>query len=116
MAIEYLEIVTPNPDITVKTLMASAGLSFSAPIEELGGSQTASLANGGRIGVRAPMTESEAPAVRTYFLTENIEASTAAAVAEGAELAHPPLEIPGQGIFSIFFQDGHQFGFWQKLD
>jgi len=33
----------------------------------------------------------------------DIEAATEAAVAADAELAHPPLEIPGRGTFSIFF-------------
>lgn len=32
----------------------------------------------------------------------------------GAELAHPPLEIPGHGTFAIYFQGGVQHGLWQR--
>jgi len=59
------------------------------------------------------MHDAEEPVTRTYFLTEDIDAATEAAVKAGAELAHPVLEIPGQGKFSIFFQGGNQFGYWQ---
>jgi predicted enzyme related to lactoylglutathione lyase len=43
----------------------------------------------------------------------DIEVATKAAVVAGAELAHPPLEIPGRGTFSIFFLCENQFGYWQ---
>jgi predicted enzyme related to lactoylglutathione lyase len=74
----------------------------------------AELAGGGRVGVRAPMHESEEPVVRPYWLVDDIEAALATAVAAGAEVAHPPLEIPGQGTFAIYFLGGTQQGLWQK--
>jgi predicted enzyme related to lactoylglutathione lyase len=74
----------------------------------------AELAGGGRVGVRAPMHESEKPVVRPYWLVDDIEAALATAVASGAEVAHPPLEIPGQGTFAIYFLGGTQQGLWQK--
>ncbi|MCG6990067.1 MAG: hydroxylase, partial [Gemmatimonadetes bacterium] len=37
----------------------------------------------------------------------------AAAVEAGAEVAHPPLEIPGHGTFAIYIQGGVHHGLWQ---
>lgn len=63
--------------------------------------------------MRASMHDAEEAVTRTYFLTENIEAATEQAVAAGAELAHPVMEIPEQGKFSIIFHGSNQFGYWQ---
>lgn len=89
------------------------GVSFSDPEAGLGGARTADLAGGGRIGVRAPMHDSEEPVVRPYLLVDDVEASTKAAEAAGAEIAHPPMEIPGQGKFAIYIQGGVHHGLWQ---
>ena len=109
MRVRYLEIVTPDVD----AVCASYAEEFGPPVPELGGARTATLAGGGRVGVRAPMHESEVPTVRPYVLVDDIEAAVARAVAAGAEVAHPPLEIPGQGTFAITFLGGMQQGFWQ---
>jgi len=114
MKIQYLEIVTPDVDGTIAIFAASKGAKFSNPIAELGNGRVAEMADGGRISVRAPMHADEEPVTRTYFLTDDIETVTDQAVAAGAELAHPVMEIPGQGKFSIFFQGGNQFGYWQN--
>jgi len=113
MKIRYLEIVTPDPKGTCNIFEASAGLSFRDPEAMLGNAYVADLPDGGQMGVRAPMHSEEEPVTRTYFLTDDIEAATAAAVEAGAELAHPVLEIPGIGTFSIFFHGNNQFGYWQ---
>jgi len=111
--IRYLEIVTPDVDGTVAVFEKSSAVKFSDPVAELGNARVAPMAGGAQMGVRAPMHDAEEPVTRTYFLTEDIDAATEAAVKAGAELAHPVLEIPGQGKFSIFFQGGNQFGYWQ---
>lgn len=111
--IRYLEIVTPDVEGTIAVFEASSGIKFSGPIAELGNGRLADVPGGGQISVRAPMHDAEAPVTRTYFLTDDIEAATEAAVAAGAELAHPPLEIPGRGKFSIVFHGENQFGYWQ---
>lgn len=111
--IRYLEIVTPDVDGTIAALEASGPLKFSGPIAELGHARLADMPGGGQMGIRAPMHDAEAPVTRSYFLTNDIETATDAAVAAGAELAHPPLEIPGRGTFSIFFHGENQFGYWQ---
>jgi len=111
--IRYLEIVTPDVDGTIAVLESAGGAKFSGPIAELGNGRLAELPDGSQISVRAPMHDAEVPVTRTYFLTDDIDAATDAAVAAGAELAHPPLEIPGRGKFSIFFHGENQFGYWQ---
>ena len=51
--------------------------------------------------------------VRPYWLVDDIASAVAAAVRAGAEVAHPPLEIPGHGTFAIYFQGGVEHGLWQ---
>jgi len=113
MNIQYLEIVTPDVGAVCASLAATQGLTFSDPVEVFGNARIAEVADGKRIGVRAPMHDDEAPATRPYYLTEDIEAATQAAEAAGAMIAHPPMEMPGQGTFSILFQGGIEYGFWQ---
>jgi predicted enzyme related to lactoylglutathione lyase len=113
VVIQYLEIVTPDVDATCDALEAMRGVSFGEPIPEFGNARTAPLENGGRIGVRAPMRETEGPVVRPYLLVEDIEAAVDAARASGAEIAMAPAEIPGQGRFAIYILGGIQHGLWQ---
>lgn len=113
MQIQYLEIVTPDVDEVCATYEKLHGVSFSEPVPELGEARTAELAGGGRIGVRAPMAEAEEPVVRPYILVDDIEAAAKAAEEAGAMIAHPPMEIPGQGWFAIFIQGGVHHALWQ---
>ncbi|MFK7849223.1 MAG: VOC family protein [Rhodothermales bacterium] len=115
MQIFYLEIVTPDVDDVCATYAKLYGASFGEPIAVLGNARTADLADGGRIGVRAPMGDSEVPLVRPYLLVDDIEATVKKAVESGGEIAHPPFELPGQGTFAIFMQGGIQHGIWQRL-
>jgi len=111
--VHYLEIVTPEVDATCDALENLRGVSFGEPIPELGHARTAPLDSGGRIGVRAPMRETEEPVVRPYLLVEDIGAAVDAAQAAGGEIAMPPTEIPGQGKFAIYILGGIQHGLWQ---
>jgi len=113
MGIHYLEVVTAAVDDMCAVYAAANGLVFGEPDPLLGQARTASLPEGGRIGVRAPMSESEEPTIRPYWLVDDIEAAVTAAVDNGAELAHPPLEIPGYGTFAIYIAGGTQHGLWQ---
>jgi uncharacterized protein len=113
MRIHYLEIVTPDVDAVCATYERLHGVSFGEPEPGLGNARTAALADGGRIGVRAPMHETEKPLVRPYLRVDDVEAAAEAAVAAGGEIAHPPLEPPGHGRFAIFIQGGVQHGLWQ---
>ncbi len=113
MQIHYLEIVTPDVDATCSAYAAASGLVFSEPDAGLGNARTASAPGGTSIGVRAPMHEAEQPVVRPYWLTDDINAAVAKVVEAGAEIAHPPLEIPGHGTFAIYILGGIQHGLWQ---
>ena len=104
MKIQYLEIVTTDVE-TVCTLYSKMhGVTFGDADQNLGGARTANLANGGMLGIRAPMHDAEKPVVRPYVLVEDIKASVAAAADSGAEIAVPPMEIAGHGTCGIFIQ------------
>ncbi len=113
MPIHYLEIVTPDVDAVCATYEQLHGVSFSEPKAGLGNARTASLSNGGLIGVRAPLHETEEPVVRPYLLVDDVQAAAEAAAAAGGEIAHPPMELPGHGTFAIFIQGGIHHGLWQ---
>ena len=114
LKVQYLEIVTPAVNETCDALAHAHGVVFSEPIAEFGNARTADLEDGGRIGVRAPMRDTEEPVVRPYVLVDDIEAAVKAAEATGATVAIPPTEIPGgQGTFSIYILGGIEHGLWQ---
>lgn len=113
MQIRYLEIVTPDVDTVCATYAQLHGVSFSEPEAGLGNACTAVLEDGGVIGVRAPMHEAEDPVVRPYLLVDDVEAAAKAAAATGAEIAHPPMELPGYGTFAIYIEGGIHHGLWQ---
>jgi len=110
----YLEIVTPAVTETCDLLAAAHGVTFTDPIAELGNARTAELASGGAIGVRAPLRPTEDPVVRPYLLVDDLEARVKAAEEAGAEIAIPPMEIPGHGMFAIYILGGIDHGLWQR--
>ena len=83
MQTEYLEIVAIDVEAVCAAYEASLGVSFSAPVPELGEARTADLADGSRVGVRAPMHATEDPVVRPYWLVDDIEEAVAKAVSQG---------------------------------
>ena len=113
MQIQYLEIVTPDVDAVCETYAQCHGVDFGESDPNLGGARTAVLANGGMLGVRVPLRETENPVVRPYMLVEDIEAAVEAAAKAGAEVAVPPMEIPGHGTCAIVIQGGIDSGYWQ---
>lgn len=113
MQVHYLEIVTLEVDATCATHEQLHGVTFGESDPGLGNARTATLANGGMIGVRAPMHESEEPVVRPYLLVKDIDVAVATAEKTGGEIAHPSMEIPGYGKFAIYIQGGIHYGLWQ---
>lgn len=109
----YLEIVTPEVEATCTILSQTQGVTFSEPLEELGGARTADLEGGGQIGVRAPLHDDEEPVVRPYFRVTDIEQAVEVAESAGAKIALPPSEVPGRGRIAIYFLGGNQHGLWQ---
>lgn len=110
----YLEIVTPDVDNVCNTLEKIHKVTFGAPEPGIGNARTAPLANGGMMGVRAPMHDTEEPVVRPYLLVDNIDVAVTAAEASGAVIAHPAMELPGYGKFAIYVQGGIHHGLWQN--
>ncbi|MEO0721677.1 MAG: hydroxylase [Pseudomonadota bacterium] len=86
---------------------------FSAPQAGLGGARVAALTGGGRIGVRPPLREDEAPVVRPYLGVSDIEAAARAAARAGATFARRATESPGQGTFAIHILGGIEHRLWQ---
>ncbi|NKB34450.1 MAG: hydroxylase [Pseudomonadales bacterium] len=113
MKIQYLEIVTPEVDTVCETYSQLHAVTFGENDPNLGGARTAELANGGMLGVRAPMRDTEEPIVRHYILVEDIQATVDAAARSGAEVALPPMELTGHGTCAIVIQGGIETGFWQ---
>lgn len=113
MKIQYLEVVTTSPEDTCAAFEALHGVTFGAPEAGFGNARIATLSDGGRVGVRAPMAEHDTPIVRPYMLVEDIAASTEQAEAAGAQFAMKATEIPGHGTFAIYFLGDVQYGLWQ---
>src|SRR5688572_19754168 len=113
MQIHYLEIVTKEVDAVCAAYASTNGVQFGEPDAGLGNARTAALADGGLVGVRAPLRSTEEPVVRPYWLVGDIEAAVAAVVQAGGKIAVPPMEIPGHGTFAIYLQGGNDHGLWQ---
>lgn len=114
MQVEYLEIVTKDVDGVCAAYAGASGGTFGDPDPGLGGARTAPMPGGGMVGVRAPMHEEEEPAVRPYWLVEDIEEAVTEATQAGGEVAHPPMKIPGIGTFAIYIHGGVHHGLWQR--
>lgn len=113
MQVHYLEFVTPDVDAVCATYARLHGVTFADADPNLGGARTAKLADGGILGIRAPLRDTEAPVVRPYFLVQDIKASVAAAADSGAKVALPPTELAGHGTCAIVIQGGIESGLWQ---
>lgn len=113
MKVQYLEIVTPDVDAVCATYSQIYNVKFSDADMNLGGAHTAKLSNGGVIGIRGPLRETEEPVVRHYTLVEDIQSAVNAAEKLGAVVAVPPMELPRHGMCAIVIQSGVELGFWQ---
>ncbi|HMP80466.1 MAG TPA: hypothetical protein PKD54_13510 [Pirellulaceae bacterium] len=115
-SVYYLEVVTPESNEICAMYEAMYGVKFGEADQHLGGARTVRLANGVLLGVRAPMHGGERPVVRPYVLVDDIQAAVAAAEKAGAEIAVPPMLIPGHGTCAIVFHGGIESGLWQITD
>lgn len=113
MHVHYLEIVSPEMDSICAAYEAAHDVEFGEADELLGGARTCRTADGGLVGVRRPLRDTEAPVVRPYWLVEDIEKAIREVEAQGAEIAVPPMEIPGKGTFAIYINGSIEHGFWQ---
>ena len=113
MKIQYLEIVASDVEAVCAAYAGAHGIQFGSADPLLGGARTAPLPDGGSIGVRGPLRDTEKPVVRLYWLVKDIEAALEAVTKQGAFVAHSPLEIPGKGTFAIYIHGGVEQGLWQ---
>lgn len=113
MKVHYLEIVSLDADAVCKAFEAAHKISFGEADASLGGARTCTLSDGCIVGVRSPLRETENPVVRPYWLVEDIETAVANVKAQGAEIAVPPMEIPGKGKFAIYLSGSNDHGLWQ---
>lgn len=111
--LHYLEIVTPDVEKLCASYARTMGAVFREAIAELGGARTATLAGEVTLGIRAPMHDAEEPTTRPYYLVADIEQAVNEAKSAGAEVAVPPMEIPGRGKCAILFYGSIQSGLWQ---
>ena len=113
MHIHYLEIVTPDVEAVCDAYAQAHDIQFGDSDPSLGSARTAKMPDGGWVGVRAPMHDAEQPMIRPYSLVEDIKQAVAAMADAGAEVALPPMELPGHGMCAILIQGGVQIGLWQ---
>lgn len=114
MQIHYLEIVTRQVDDVCSAYAAAHGVKFGKQDAALGNARTAEISGGGLVGVRAPMSETEEPVVRPYWLVDDVAAAVSAIEDAGGEIAHPPLQLPGHGTFAIYIAGGVHHGLWER--
>lgn len=113
MTTHYLEIVTPDVDAVCAIYEHMRGITFGDGDPVLGGARTAELDEGGLIGVRPPLRDTEEPVVRPYMLVQDIKAAVDAAEEAGAEIALPAMKLQGHGTCAIVVQGGIDIGLWE---
>ena len=113
MKVHYLEIVTQDIEAVCNAYEATHSISFGEPDALLGGAKICTLADGSIVGVRGPMRDYEAPVVRPYWLVDDIEQAVSAVEAQGAQIALPPMALPGKGKFAIYILGGNDHGLWE---
>ncbi|MBQ4809744.1 hydroxylase [Pseudoalteromonas luteoviolacea] len=113
MKIQYLEIVTLEVDTVCNTYSDIYDIEFSEIDLNLGNARIAHLSNGGLIGIRAPLRQTETPTVRHYTLVKDINEAVSKSEQAGAIVALPPMELSGYGTCAIVIQSGIEIGFWQ---
>jgi len=111
--VHYLETVSHDVEAVCKSYELANSVSFNGPDELLGGARTCALVDGSIVGVREPLRDTEGPVVRPYWLVDDIDKAVAKIEAEGAQIAVPPMEIPGKGKFAIYILGSNEHGLWQ---
>jgi predicted enzyme related to lactoylglutathione lyase len=111
--IHYLEIVCSDVDAQCAALERVHGLSFGAPVADLGQARVAEAPDGRLVGVRAPLAEHEQPIVRAYLEVQDIAKAVEEAEAAGALIAYPPTRQGSTGTWAIYILGGVQIGLWQ---
>ena len=110
MKIHYLEVVTKDIDAACALYSKLHNITFGVADKDLGGARIANLDGGGKIGIRAPMRDTEEPVGRPYMLVEDIDAAVAAADKSGAKIAMSSTKGGADGQFAIIIHGGIESG------
>jgi predicted enzyme related to lactoylglutathione lyase len=112
--VHYLEIVCADVAAQCAALERVHGLSFGAPVADLGQARVAEAPDGSLVGVRAPLAAHEQPIVRTYLAVDDIKKAVAEAEAAGGAVAYPPTRQGETGTWAIYVLGDVQIGLWQR--
>lgn len=115
MQVHYLEVVTADVGGACEKYSAATGVAFGKADPGLGGARTAPMADGGIMGIRAPMHDGEKAVTRAYLQVDDIAAAVDAVENAGGMIAVPPMDIPNHGKCAIFMMDGIEAGLWEVL-
>lgn len=113
MKLHYLEIVSNDADEVCSAYEIAHTITFSEPDQLLGQARTCALPDGSILGVRGPLSDTEEPVVRPYWLVDDIEQAIVKLEAAGAKIALSTTEIPGKGKFAIYILGSNDHGLWQ---
>lgn len=112
--VHYLEIVCRDVAAQCAALERVHGLTFGAPVADLGGARVANASGGSLIGVRAPLAEHEQPIIRTYLEVDDIAKAIKEAEAAGGVIAYPPTKQGETGTWAIYVLGDVQHGLWHR--
>lgn len=108
----YVEVVTNEVEQVRTAQERCHGWTFTAT-PALGNAFVATLPDGSRYAVRAPMHGGEKPVTRAYVRVGDIDGAAETARSSGGFLAVPPMDIPGHGRIAIVMLGGVELGLWQ---
>ena len=91
----------------------SFGWNFEPEKPELGNARVAELPGGSLCGIRAPLSETEKPIVRTYLRVADLDTAVKKATKSGAKILLDRMELPGHGTIAIYEIGGIECGLWQ---
>jgi predicted enzyme related to lactoylglutathione lyase len=111
-AVCYQEIVTPNALQLRKLFEHSFNWTFTT-VDALGNAHVADLPEGGRIGIRQPMSDTEQAITRLYVLVDNLAESIKDVRDLGGVILLEKMELAGQGTIAIYEAGGIEHGLWQ---
>lgn len=114
MAADYLEIVTNDVETMIALYERMHGLSFGPPDSDLGQARVANRADGGLVGIRAPLASHETPIIRSYLSVDDIAAAAKKAEEAGGKIAYGPTPQGQRGTFAIVIHGDVQHGLWQR--
>jgi predicted enzyme related to lactoylglutathione lyase len=116
---DHAELVSKDPAATQKFLETAFGLKFAVMGPEMGnyrmhGRQEG--AEGGQIGIRAPMGPQEHPGTISYLTVPNIDEAITAVKAAGGKFLMEKTEVPKTAYLAVYLAPGEVVqGLYQQM-